>query len=287
MTEAIDSNEYFRQREEELLRLNAKLEEQKQQVLKNADEALQTVSKRTPFTPLTPSLNKPEPVPTEPTIAGITLTASAGQLDNLQATVRYQKARVVALQEELDKVTRINRDREAEAATLRQELRIAQEENKKWLKKANSADTEIDKIAKKATNVESAMKQTDEELTDLRRQRDIDQAALKKIDAECKAKEVKLNRLIEENDRLKSSLKEFKAAEREKVGLEKEVGDKLAGDVKRLTKQRNELINVFKKHLKLIDILRRQKTHLEAARMLNFTEDEFVTAVKLTEQVKD
>jgi hypothetical protein len=269
----VDSADYFRKREEELIRLNAKLEEQKLRVLQNADAAIRATEesqKRTPFTPLIPS-NTPDPViPAEPaTLPGVTIGASLSHLENLQNTVRYQKARVSALQDELDRVSRVNRDRDAEMHAIRQELKAVQEENKKWFKKATTADTDIDKIAKKATNTESA----------------IDQAALKKAEAESKSKEVKLNRLMEENDRLKASVRDLKSSERDKVNVEKEVCDKLNADVKRLTKQRNELINLVKKQIKLVDILRRQKTHLEAARMLNFTEDEFVTALKLDEKV--
>jgi len=294
MSDEIDSIAYFKRREEELVKLNAKLEEQKIAALQSAQEAVKVAQqdiniKRTPFTPLSPAnILKPEETttPQEPTFPGVTLGASMSHLENMQSTVRYQKARVQSLQEELDKVTRTNRDRDAEMTALRQELRNVQEENKKWFKKANNADTDIDKIARKATNSESAMKQAEDELADLRRQRDLDQSVIKKIEAESKAKDVKLNRLLEENDRLKSSLREAKSTERDKVTVEKEVADKLTADIKRLTKQRNELINVFKKHAKLIDILRRQKTHLEAARMLNFTEDEFVTALKLDEKLQ-
>lgn len=61
--------------------------------------------------------------------------------------------------------------------------------------------------------------------------------------------------------------------------------DKLTDENRRLEKQRNELLQAFKKQMKLIDVLKRQKMHIESAKLLAFTEDEFVKTLELGDKI--
>ena len=58
----------------------------------------------------------------------------------------------------------------------------------------------------------------------------------------------------------------------------------LRNENKRLETHRVELLNVLRKQGKLIDILKRQKLHLEAAKLLQITEEEFVKVLEVTQK---
>lgn len=51
---------------------------------------------------------------------------------------------------------------------------------------------------------------------------------------------------------------------------------RLQVELKRSDKQKQELLQGFRKQMQLIDVLKRKSLHLEAAKVLAITEDEFI-----------
>lgn len=103
---------------------------------------------------------------------------------------------------------------------------------------------------------------------------------IKKADVARGSNEVRLNRALEEVEKLRRAKKESGAS---KEGASAELRakcDSLIKANKLLTSQKDELLAAFKKQIQLIDILKRQKLHIEAARVLKFSEDEFLKALE-------
>jgi hypothetical protein len=124
-------------------------------------------------------------------------------------------------------------------------------------------------------------------ITSLRIQRKLKEKCPRKMSSNRIGNELmyRINRLQEEVDKLKIDLKQQKLTVDDKGDEVKKGYEKIIQENKKLERQRNELLQAFKKQLKLIDILKRQKTHLEAAKMLNFTEEEFIKALDLAEKI--
>jgi hypothetical protein len=91
--------------------------------------------------------------------------------------------------------------------------------------------------------------------------------AQKRFEKEMNKKDLTINRLKEENDRLKMMANMKKESKREATQEGNKISQKLISENKKLEQQRNELLSGFKKQIKLIDLLKRQITHLEAAQM--------------------
>ena len=94
-----------------------------------------------------------------------------------------------------------------------------------------------------------------------------------------------MNRALEELEKMRMQLREARMNEQGKSEGTRRDMEKLVDDNRKLERQRNELMAAFKKQMKLIEILKRQKMHIESAKLLAFTEDEFIKVLELGDKV--
>ena len=93
---------------------------------------------------------------------------------------------------------------------------------------------------------------------------------------EHRGREIRLARAMEECDKFKMTLREATDETKGMGGEFRKDKEKLINQVRSLERQRGELLTAFKKQCKLIEVLKRMKVHTEAAKLLEFTEEEFV-----------
>jgi hypothetical protein len=94
-----------------------------------------------------------------------------------------------------------------------------------------------------------------------------------------KAKDAQMMQHLNNNNNTSNAT----SAQNHSAGTEEGVA-KLRSEIRSLETQRAELLNVVKKQNRLIDVLKRQKMHLEAAKLLQITEDEFRRALQMEQR---
>ncbi|XP_037865941.2 testis-expressed protein 9 isoform X2 [Chlorocebus sabaeus] len=152
---------------------------------------------------------------------------------------------------------------EAQIRFLKAKLRVMQEELDNVVCECNKKEDEIQ-------NLKSQVKKFEEDF--MRQQRTINMQ---------QSQVEKYKTLFEEaNKKCDGLQQQLSSVERDIANEEHKKIEVLKSENKKLEKQKGELMIGFKKQLKLIDVLKRQKMHIEAAKMLSFTEEEFMKALE-------
>ncbi|KAL8558710.1 hypothetical protein ACOMHN_037803 [Nucella lapillus] len=237
------------------------------------------------------------------------LPQAAGDMGS-EATIRFLKAKVRVMQEELDRLSQDCNKKEEERSGLSGRVKELEDERGRLHRTNAAQQTQMDKFRRLADEARGKSDSQETQLSALRKQTQMDKfrrladeargksdsqetqlSALRKELEQLKrgqkqqqttqsATEVRLNRALEEIERYREQLTKAKSSSKDSADSEKKRVDQLMGENRRLEKQKNELMAGFKKQMKLIDVLKRQKMHTEAAKMLQFSEEEFVKALE-------
>lgn len=196
-----------------------------------------------------------------------------------EAFARIHKAKEKGLREEAEAA--VERERAALERCSAAEARAtaADAEIKRLKRELATLRATHDKVVKAKTDAESAAVAAKRDAAAAERGvRDAKREATQ-VGSEQKARDVRLARALEDNDKLKAQLAKARSSLRDAADEARADRDRLDANVRKLERQKSELLAAFRKQLKLIDILKRQKVHMEAARLLAFTEDEFMKLV--------
>ncbi|OWF49322.1 testis-expressed protein 9-like [Mizuhopecten yessoensis] len=197
-----------------------------------------------------------------------------------EATIRFLKAKLRVMQEELDRLAQDCNKKDEENNSVNSRIKELEDERGRLHRTNASQQTQIDKYKRMAEDARTKSESSETQLVALRKELEQMKRSQKQQSSSQSATEVRLNRALEEIEKQKEQLLRSKSSSKESTEQEKHKVDQLLSVNKRLEKQKNELMAGFKKQLKLIDILKRQKMHIEAAKMLSFSEEEFVKALE-------
>eukprot|EP01029_Cantina_marsupialis_P028401 TRINITY_DN776113_c0_g1_i1.p1 TRINITY_DN776113_c0_g1~~TRINITY_DN776113_c0_g1_i1.p1 ORF type:complete len:280 (-),score=84.26 TRINITY_DN776113_c0_g1_i1:147-986(-) len=161
-------------------------------------------------------------------------------------------------------------------------------ENHKTLRKENeNLSKQVNQLDKKLSRAEKFVDISKKDSTELKTKvrqltREVSEAQIlgKRAEKGTSDQSSRIIRLTEENERLKKLLRNAKLEHQSiKTESNKET-EALKDRVRLLESNQKDLIVGMKKQIKLIDILKRQKIHLEMAKLLSFTEEEFMKAIE-------
>ena len=199
---------------------------------------------------------------------------------------RLAKARIAALRDELSAQARELRDARARLRDRDSELKATLTEKAAVAKQLRGATSALEKERRAVSDLRAEADAKAREAAEARRDADRSTVRTKASEAETKARDVRLNRALEEVERYKSALAEARDETKGGGAESRREATELRGDVRRLERQKQELTAAFKKQSRLVDVLRKQKTHLEAARVVQFAEEAFLNVLEKGESHK-
>ncbi|XP_021934496.1 testis-expressed protein 9 isoform X2 [Zootermopsis nevadensis] len=270
----------FLQREEEFHKLNSELEQKTKELLKEV-EGVKEIQERLSKTEISTCTTLQNPAG-----SSVYMPAHGGTGDEVlpdasygmgnDGITRFLRAKVKGLQNELEILQAAYKKRTEDWRKVQAEMKTLEEDRNKWQQQAGVLIDSLKQQETLASSTVSKHSQQESENISLKKELESTKKELRTAVQTLKANEMRLNRSLEELEKLRTIVHSHERDDKELRDLARKKEDEVAVVMKRLEKQKSELLLGFKKQMQLIDNLKKQKAHLQAACKLQFSEEEFL-----------
>lgn len=272
----------YAKREQALLQKNAQINKQTEQLVQETDKLVKHTEEK---------LNEPivitKVVTKKPQV--LIQDVPEDEVDKMaqdmgaEAGMKFYKARLKLVEKDLKDLVAELRQKESKFVHLEKQSKEHAQENTKVKKQFLQLQTKADRHKKEMDDAQEKIKNLQSQLEALRKEKTptTNTTTIPATTAKKTPDTARLQKTMDELEKYKQQIADLKRQRKDEEEQHKAEVSKLRSDVKLLDRQKQDLITAFKKQTKLIDILKRQKLHVEAARLVCFSEDEFQSLLDL------
>jgi hypothetical protein len=206
------------------------------------------------------------------------------------ATLRVQKARIAALSSNVSELTAALSARDKELSDLKALLKSSSDAREKLTRKHAAEEKAHAALQRQADDSAARAAAAETKVSSLERELAAAKKRSTEQEQETKTKDAKLNRALAELERTKEMAAKTRGGGGGGGGGGGAAGDEQTRELaalkaanKKLLSQRADLLTGFRRQARLVELLRKQKLHVEMAKMLQFAEDEFARSIDMGE----
>mmetsp|Transcript_51247 Transcript_51247/g.81660 ORF Transcript_51247/g.81660 Transcript_51247/m.81660 type:complete len:351 (+) Transcript_51247:73-1125(+) len=197
------------------------------------------------------------------------------------AELRLQRARYKALQKQVANMVQVSNEKEKQLMEKDKLIKHLESKLKKQEKERESLNSKMSLEKKESAELIKKCKRLEHELYSVQSDFNEYKKETKQKTESMKSNHIRLNRALEDAEKYRNLLTRYKEEHKNSNQVHNSDLLQLRNENRVLIKQKNELLSAFKKQLKLIDILKKQKIHLESAKVLQFTEQQFIKTLDI------
>mmetsp|Transcript_11204 Transcript_11204/g.16545 ORF Transcript_11204/g.16545 Transcript_11204/m.16545 type:complete len:400 (-) Transcript_11204:1-1200(-) len=198
----------------------------------------------------------------------------------LQHQLVFYKSRAKTLEADLKEVTKKWSDTKNKSKSLQTKVQSTEAERSRLQSKVNVLEKAVTRHKSASKDAQHKVDNLTRELASMRKELvDVRKKQQHTTNAPSNTDRERLTRLNKDNSALKDEIRMLKKLNQEQTEFERRAADKAKDELAMVQRQKADLIAAFKKQMKLIDVLKRQQVHLEAAQLLKFSEKEFSKAL--------